>query len=75
MAMNTQLIYQSGQKVEIDGWYEVVAVKAPTVFQLTVDELFPDYDGRAVCWHLVKQVERPNLSELDSTTGQVARVG
>jgi len=65
-------IYQSGQKVVVDGWYEVVAGKTPTVLRLTAGELFPDYDGRAVCWHLV---ERPNLSERDSTTGQVARIG
>jgi len=65
-------IYQSGQEVLLDGWYEAVGVKAPTVSQFTSGQLFPNYDGRAICWHhlqatsfLSQPVERPNISISD----------
>ena len=58
-------IYQSGQKVEIAGYYEMVGDvsrtgTAPTrrVLQtLQVEDSFPNYDGRAVCWYLVSQIK------------------
>ena|SRR5689334_10956197 len=66
-------IYQSGQEVLLDGWYEAVGVKAPIVSQFTSGQLFPNYDGRAICWHLHHQAtsflteptERPNESISD----------
>ncbi len=57
----TTSIFQSGQKVPIEGWYEVVGGRANlekggarrTLVQLTTNQLFPNYDGRASCWRLL----------------------
>jgi hypothetical protein len=64
-------IFQSGQKVPVEGWYEVVGETAKTargekrrsIVQLTTNQLFPNYDGRAICWHLLGY-------NLGSTKGQ-----
>jgi hypothetical protein len=53
MSEQYQAIYQSGQKVLVDGLYEAVAARVPTVSQLTTRETFPNHDGRAICWHLL----------------------
>lgn len=47
-------IYQSGQEVFADGWYEAVGAKTPTVAQLTSGQTFPNYDGRAICWYHIR---------------------
>ena len=72
MDAQSSVIYQSGQVVLRDGWYEAVGVKSPTVSQFTSRQLFPNYDGRAICWHhlqstsfLSQPVERPNISISD----------
>lgn len=52
-------IYQTGQKVEINGMYEVVGVnlsrarnkKEQAVRSLQRGEYFPNYEGWEVCWH------------------------
>jgi hypothetical protein len=64
-----QAIYQSGQKVLVDGLYEAVATQVPTVSQLTMNQMFPNHDGRAVCWHLWST--EPRLSEIDSKQTKV----
>jgi hypothetical protein len=52
-------LYQSGQEVPVTAWYEIVGLYYPgktsarAKQMLGVGELFPDYDGRAVCWHLL----------------------
>lgn len=46
-------VYQSGQQVLVNGWYEAVATKVPTVSELEVGTTFPNHDGRAICWHLL----------------------
>ena len=51
MATRVNCIYQSGEKVAIQGCYEVAG--APQIQRsLKADEMFPCYDGRAVCWRL-----------------------
>jgi hypothetical protein len=57
----TNSIFQSGQKVPVEGWYEVVGgvsngasrESRRSLVQLTTNQLFPNYDGRAICWHLL----------------------
>jgi hypothetical protein len=50
--MNSEVIYQSGQRVTVNGWYEVAG--APNAqHALHPGELFPNHDGRAVCWRLL----------------------
>jgi hypothetical protein len=44
-------VYQSGQQVLLSGWYEAVGATVPTVSPLEVGMSFPNYDGRAICWH------------------------
>ena len=60
-------IFQSGQKVVSDGWYEVVGIKAakPSAARqkLQIGSIFPNYDGRAVCWLLV---EMEGLTQVNS---------
>ena len=53
-------VYQSGQRVLISGVYRVAGTESKAltetkekhVRQLDVGELFPNYEGRAVTWHL-----------------------
>jgi hypothetical protein len=72
MATSSDVIYQSGQKVTAHGWYEAVGVsrgnradrnsKAPRckVFELQQGDVFPNLDGRAICWHLMS-TDAPQL--------------
>lgn len=55
---------QSGERVHLAGTYQVVGVH-PIEQQnkpdkicctLHVDEFFPDYEGRAVCWYLIEPI-------------------
>jgi hypothetical protein len=51
--MKSERTYQSGQRVTINGWYEVAG--APKVqFTLHPGDVFPDYDGCSVSWRLRK---------------------
>lgn len=51
-------VYQSGEKVQAEGWYEVVGgtsrltegKRNRAIIQLTANQVFPNYDGRAICW-------------------------
>ena len=51
-------VYQSGEKVQVEGWYEAVGgtsrltegKRNQAIIQLTANQLFPNYDGRAICW-------------------------
>ena len=53
-------VYQSGQVVPVTGMYQVVGTHTQAVTdrnetnvrQLRAGELFPNYQGRAVAWHL-----------------------
>jgi len=57
------MIYQSGQRVTVNGWYEVAG--APNAqYALHPGDLFPNHDGRAVCWRLF-QVEPMSEEVLD----------
>lgn len=65
MSELANIIYQSGQKVEIAGYYEMVGDISRTgtsinrrVLQiLEVEDRFPNHDGRAVCWYLISQIK------------------
>jgi len=63
----SQIVYQSGQSVPESGVYRVagtetkaiIETKEKFVRQLEAGELFPNYEGRAVAWHLeAKATER-----------------
>lgn len=72
-----QSIYQSGQKVLMDGWYEAIAAKVPTASQFTTGQTFPNHDGRAVCWRSLQSKpsadnggsQAPNYYESDIRYG------
>jgi hypothetical protein len=62
MAKEQSTVYQSGQKVPVTGTYIVASTEPNAVMNQEDDkgvtkdlkegELFPDYNGRAVTWHL-----------------------
>lgn len=66
-------IYQSGQMVVVPGLYEVVGAgyvyhndeKAASEFR--PGAIFPDFQGRAVCWHLVRVLEAPPAANPNQT--------
>ncbi|MEP7288203.1 MAG: hypothetical protein ABI947_20820 [Chloroflexota bacterium] len=53
------VVYQSGQTVPVTGQYELAGAEPKSmgasgekiVRELSADNLFPDYEGRAVAWH------------------------
>ena len=57
---NRNTVYQSGQQVPISGVYRVAGTetkaltetKEKHIRQFEAGELFPNYEGRAVTWHL-----------------------
>ncbi|MEP7289183.1 MAG: hypothetical protein ABI947_25810 [Chloroflexota bacterium] len=63
MTENCVTIYQSGQRVPVSGWYEAVGVNTLAmsgsphhlIRTLRAGELFPDYEGRAICWCLLNK--------------------
>lgn len=62
MAKEQSTVYQSGQKVPVTGTYIVASTEPNAVMNQESDkgvtkdlhegDLFPDYNGRAVTWHL-----------------------
>jgi hypothetical protein len=60
MTNTTSHVYQSGETVPFTGVYEVVgadsaqlpSTEEQPIRDFTAGEVFPDYDGRAVNWHL-----------------------
>jgi hypothetical protein len=58
---NYPMIFQSGQVATICGLYEVVGRgyvyhhDEHTACEFRPGDVFPDFQGRAVCWHLVHQ--------------------
>jgi hypothetical protein len=60
-------VYQSGEKVPTTGTYEVAGAEPKVttdkdksaVRVLHEGELFPDYEGRAVSWHLQQTQTKP----------------
>ncbi|HLY26884.1 MAG TPA: hypothetical protein VKQ72_11125 [Aggregatilineales bacterium] len=55
MATRVNCIYQSGERVAIAGCYEVAGA-AHIQRALNAEDVFPCYDGRAVCWRLAEDV-------------------
>jgi YjzC-like protein len=60
-------VYQSGQPVPVTGIYEVAGAqtKSPTekespTRELKAGDLFPNFEGRAVTWHLKQKSGQAN---------------
>jgi hypothetical protein len=49
---DSNTVYQSGQTAPVTGWYEAVGVRQ-NARQFEKGATFPNFDGRAICWHLV----------------------
>lgn len=66
MKQAPSVIYQSGQQVTTPGVYEVVgAERANCPYECHTREfgpgdIFPAFQGRAVCWHLVRVIAISN---------------
>lgn len=64
MSNETQTIYQSNEPVKQDGFYAVIGSTstgslslekpAPVIVHLSAGSVFPNSEGRAVCWRLVE---------------------
>lgn len=71
MSDQAPTIYQSGQTVQVTGFYEVAGInrQAKTKTgefafrQLCMGELFPYYNGRSVAWHKVSEEQPPTVLE------------
>lgn len=69
MTSELQNIHQSGEKVLIPGVYAVINVNLDRTTALVENcllqpgECFPDYEGRAACWHLVQALKHPTVQE------------
>ncbi len=64
MAETSSTVYQSGQTVPVTGIYEVAGAetRSPTdkespIRELKAGEMFPNFEGRAVTWHLKQKGE------------------
>jgi hypothetical protein len=57
MCKETHNLHQSGEQVAVTGIYALVDTaaheKQQKVFEFGSGQLFPDYEGRAVCWFMV----------------------
>ncbi len=72
--MTTELsnLHQSGEKVTVSGRYQLVEMtlegQVGTLFTLRKGEWFPDHDGRAVCWHLLREIsDKPATAPLHTS--------
>jgi len=69
--MTTEInnLHQSGEKVTVSGMYQLVEMtlegQVGTLMTLHKGEWFPDHDGRAACWHLLREIsDKPATSPL-----------
>ena len=70
MSNETQTIYQSNEPVQQDGFYAVIGSTSTgplslekrelVIVHMTVGMIFPNSEGRAVCWRLIEVDEDPN---------------
>jgi hypothetical protein len=73
MSEQAPTIYQSGQTVDISGTYEVIGSKRRTktatgefaVRELAVGDVFPNYEGRSVAWHLLSTTAQFSLASTE----------
>ena len=60
MATGVNTLYQSGEKVTASGIYRLVEMtsdgESGTLLTLRRGEFFPDHQGRAACWYLVRTI-------------------
>lgn len=60
MEMKSNTLFQSGEKVTASGIYRLVETitegDAGTLLTLRLGEFFPDHNGRAACWYLVRAI-------------------
>jgi hypothetical protein len=73
MTEQSSLLCQSGEKATVAGVYEIVGVRAECsnaaeiTREFQVGEMFPDYQGRAVSWILVRRIESVAPTEKRAT--------
>ncbi len=73
MTTRVESIYQSGERVTVQGFYEVAG--APEIQRsFNADDLFPNYDGRAVCWRLAELSQRPSVANVHAASVQSERM-
>ncbi len=69
-------VHQSGEKVAVPGIYELASATHDdlptrhTYYRLYHGECFPNYEGRATCWHLVEAVPYHEADEPLNTPWQ-----
>jgi hypothetical protein len=66
MCKDIHSLYQSGESVTVSGVYALVDVPArepKTVCEVRSGQFFPDYQGRAVCWFLVRTIQETNTND------------
>jgi len=67
MCKRSYSLYQSGEQVTVPGLYVLVDKptheKQPKVFEFRSGQLFPDDQGRAVCWVIVTASEEKHGDE------------
>jgi hypothetical protein len=62
-------LHQSGEKVNVSGVYQLVEKTLEghvgTMLTLRKGTLFPDHEGRAACWHLLREIsDKPSTAPL-----------
>jgi len=69
--MSTEInnLHQSGEKVTVSGMYQLVEKtlegQVGTLLTLRKGALFPDHEGRATCWHLLREIsDKPATAPL-----------
>ncbi len=66
------VIFQSGQAVCTSGLYEVVGAgyvysrEEAATCEFRSGDVFPDFQGRAVCWHLIRVSDIPTPGKDDT---------
>ena len=78
MTVGTSNIYQTGEHVAVSGTYEVVGAKQADTHNkkekplrlLQRGEIFPNYEGWEVCWHLAN-IESQHKSETPAPRAQM----
>ena len=63
MSKDVHSLYQSGETVTVSGVYALVDAPAReqrNLCELRVGQFVPNYQGRAVCWFLIRAIEELN---------------
>jgi hypothetical protein len=63
---DSNTVYQSGQTVPVTAWYEAVGSRQKAR-QFEKGATFPNFDGRAICWHLAG-IDQPCIDAASRVT-------